>query len=193
MRRRQEQKNNFRHSTVERRGIPLTWGLVPAPPVTSCVVTHILGRACPPGSSSRLWVRLWVSFMAYARVAVSESPDQGSDSLSVTKMIIIGTTAAAAAAKSLQSCLILCDLIDSSPPGSPVSGILQARILEWLSISFSNAWKWKMKVKSLGRVRLLVTPCTAALQVPPSMEFSRQEHWSGVPLPSPETTAVGSK
>ena len=77
--------------------------------------------------------------MAYAWVAVSESPDQGSDSLSVTKMIIIGTTAAAAAAKSLQSCLILCNLTDSSPPGSPVRGILQARILEWLSISFSNA------------------------------------------------------
>ena len=76
--------------------------------------------------------------MAYARVAVSESPDQGSDSLSVTKMIIIGTTAAAAA-KSLQSCLILCNLTDSSPPGSPVPGILQARILEWLSISFSSA------------------------------------------------------
>ena len=76
--------------------------------------------------------------MAYARVAVSESPDQGSDSLSVTKMIIIGTTAAAAA-KSLQSCLILCNLTDSSPPGSPVPGILQARILEWHSISFSSA------------------------------------------------------
>ena len=66
--------------------------------------------------------------------------------------------AAAAAAKSLQSCPTLCDTIDSSPPGSPVPGILQARTLEWVAISFSNAWKWKMKVKSLSRVRLLATP-----------------------------------
>ena len=71
---------------------------------------------------------------------------------------------AAAAAKSIQSCLTLCDPIDSSPPGSPVPGILQARTLEWVAISFSNAWKWKNKVKSLSRVRLLVTPWTAAYQ-----------------------------
>ena len=81
---------------------------------------------------------------------------------------------AAAAAKSLQSCLTLCDHIDGSPPGSPIPGILQARILEWVAISFSNAWKWKVKVKSLSRVRLLATPRTAAHQVPPSMGFSRQ-------------------
>ena len=56
---------------------------------------------------------------------------------------------AAAAAKSLQSCPILCDPIDSSPPGSPVPGILQARTLEWVAISFSNAWKWIVKVKPL--------------------------------------------
>jgi len=79
----------------------------------------------------------------------------------------------AAAAKSLQSCLTLCDTIDSSPPGSPVPGILQARTLEWVAISFSNAWKWKVKVKSLSRVQLLATPWTAAHQAPPSMEFSR--------------------
>ena len=91
----------------------------------------------------------------------------------------------AAAAKSLQLCLTLCDLIDSSPPGSPIPGILQARTLEWVAISFSNAWKWKVKVKSLSRVRLLATPWTAAHQAPPSMGFSRQEYWSGVPLPSP--------
>ena len=91
---------------------------------------------------------------------------------------------AAAAAKSLQSCLTLCDPIDGSPPGSPVPGILQARTLEWVAISFSNVWKWKLKVKSLIRVRLLATPWTAAFQAPPSMGFSRQEHWSGVPLPS---------
>ena len=94
-------------------------------------------------------------------------------------------SAAAAAAKSLQSCPTLCDPIDSSPPGFPVPGMLQARILEWVAISFSNAWKWKVKVKSLSRVRLCATPWTAAYQAPPSMGFSRQEYWSGVPLPSP--------
>ena len=88
-------------------------------------------------------------------------------------------------AKSLQSCPTLCDPIDDSPPGSPVPGILQARTLEWVAISFSNAWKWKVKVKSLSRVRPSATPWTAAYQAPPSMGFSRQKHWSGVPLPSP--------
>ena len=91
----------------------------------------------------------------------------------------------AAAAKSLQSCPTLCDPIDSSPPGSPIPGILQARTLEGVAISFSNARKWKVKVKSLSCVRLLATPWIAAYQAPPSMGFSRQEHWSGVPLPSP--------
>ena len=89
--------------------------------------------------------------------------------------------AAAAAAKSLQSCLTLCDPTDSIPPGSPVPGILQARTLEWVAVSFSNAWKWKVKVKSLSHVWLLATPWTAAHQAPPSMGFSRQEYWSGVP------------
>ena len=93
--------------------------------------------------------------------------------------------AAAAAAKSLQSCPTLCDPIDGSPRGSPVPGILQARTLEWVAISFSNAWKWKVKVKLLSRVWLLATPWPAAHQAPPSMGFSRQEYWSGVPLPSP--------
>ena len=92
---------------------------------------------------------------------------------------------AAAAAKSLKSCPTLCDPIDGSPPGSPVPGILQARTLEWVAISFSNAWKWKVKVKSLSRVWPSATPWTAAFQAPPSMGFSRQEYWSGVPLPSP--------
>ena len=90
----------------------------------------------------------------------------------------------AAAAESRQSCPTLCDPIDGSPSGSPVPGILQARTLEWVAISFSNAWKWKVKVKSLSHVRLLVTPWTAAHQAPPSMGFSRQEYWSGVPLPA---------
>ena len=91
---------------------------------------------------------------------------------------------AAAAAKSLQSCPTPCDPIDGSPPGSPVPGILQARTLEWVAISFSNAWKWKVKVKSLSRVWLFATPWTAAYQAPPPRGFSRQEYWSGVPLPS---------
>ena len=88
----------------------------------------------------------------------------------------------AAAAKSLQSCPTLCDPIDASPPGSPIPGILQARTLEWVAISFSNAWKWNMKMKSLSRIRLLAIPWTAAHQAPPSMGFSRQEYWSGVLL-----------
>ena len=82
----------------------------------------------------------------------------------------------AAASESHQSCPALCDPIDSSPPGSPVPGILQARTMEWVAISFSNAWKWKMKVKLLSRVRLLATPWTAAYQAPLSMGFSRQEY-----------------
>ena len=91
----------------------------------------------------------------------------------------------AIAAKSLQLCLTLCDPREGSPPGSPVPGILQARTPEWVAISFSSAWKWKVKVKSLSHVRLLATPWTAAHQAPPSMGFSRQEYWTGVPLPSP--------
>ena len=70
-------------------------------------------------------------------------------------------------------------------PGSLVPGILQARTLEWVAISFSNAWKWKVKVKSLSCVRLFATPWTAAYQASPSMGFSRQEYWSGSPVPSP--------
>ena len=93
-------------------------------------------------------------------------------------------TAAAAAAKSLQLCSTLCNPIDGSPLGSSVPGILQARTLEWIAISFSNAWKWKVKVKSLSRVQPSATPWTAAYQAPPPMGFSRQEDWSGVPLPS---------
>jgi len=103
------------------------------------------------------------------------------------------SAAAAAATKSLQSCPTLCDLIDGSPRGSPVPGILQTRTLEWVAISFSNAWKWKVKGKSLSRVWLLVTPWTAAYQAPPSMGFSRQEYWSGVPLPSPNSNIKESK
>ena len=95
------------------------------------------------------------------------------------------SNAAAAAAKSCQSCLTLCDPTDRSPPGSPVPGILQARTLGWVAISFSKAWKWKVKVKSLSHVWLFVTPWTAAHQASLSMGLSRQENWSRVPLPSP--------
>ena len=95
------------------------------------------------------------------------------------RIVLLWMFGAAAAAKSLQSCPTLCDPIDGSPPGSPIPGILQARTLEWVAISFSNAWKWKAKVKSLSRVQLFTTPWTP----PPSTGFSRQEYWSGVPLP----------
>ena len=91
--------------------------------------------------------------------------------------------AAAVAAKSLQPCLTLCDPIDGSPPGSPIPEILQARKLAWVAISFFDAWKWKVKVKSLSPAWLLATPWTAAYQALPSMGFSRQGYWSGVPLP----------
>ena len=90
--------------------------------------------------------------------------------------------AAAAAAKSLYSCPTLCDPIDGSPPGSSVPGILQATTLEWVAISFSNAWKCKVNMKSLSCVQLLETPWTATYQAPPPMGFSRQEYWSGLPL-----------
>ena len=105
-----------------------------------------------------------------------------SDSHEEYRGLGIKKRSAAAAAKSLQSCPTLCDPIDGSPPGSPVPRILQARTLEWVAISFSNAWKWQVKVKSLSRVWLFATPWTAAHQAPPSMGFSRQEYWSGVPF-----------
>ena len=90
---------------------------------------------------------------------------------------------AAAAAKSLQSCPTLCDPIDGSPPGSPVPGIVQARTLEWVAISFSNAWKWKIKVKSLSRIRLLATPWTA------TCHYKEAKHWlSKFPLLSTHRT-----
>ena len=105
--------------------------------------------------------------------------------ISVFNYVLIEFAAAAAAAKSLQSCPTLYDPRDGSPPGSPIPGILQARTLEWVAISFSNAWKWKVKVKSLSHVQLLATPWTAAYQAPLPMGYARQEYWSRVPLPSP--------
>ena len=120
-------------------------------------------------------LKLYALFETFLRNSISHITDQ-----------FIGYRVTGAA-RSLQSCPILRDPIDSSRPGSPAPGILQARTLEWVAISFSNAWKWKVKVKSLSRVWLLGTPWTAAYQAPPSMGFSRQEYWSGVPLPSPVT------
>ena len=133
----------------------------------------------------RLFATLWT---AARQASLSFTISQG-----LLKALFIGAAATAAAAKSLQSCPTLCDPVDGSPQGSPVPGILQARTLEWVAISFSNAGKWKVEVKSLSRVRLLVTPWTAAHQAPPSMEFSRQEYWSGVPLPSPSLHLPRSK
>ena len=126
-----------------------------------CVCMHahtILGQYWPQNSSWELFPPLFIFWKRLHAVAV--------------------------AAKSLQSCPTLCDPIDRSPSGSTVPGILQARTLEWVAIAFSNAWKWKVKVKSLSCVRLPATPWAAAYQAPLSMGFSRQEYWSGVPLPS---------
>ena len=128
---------------------------------------HIIQSICVSLSPLMIWQKKCLQFF-----------------ISKSLMIFINTAAAAAAAKSLQSCLTLCDPIDGSPWGSPVPGILQARTLEWVAIAFSNAWKWKVKVKSLSHVRLLATPWTAAYQAAPSMGFSRQEYWSVLPLPS---------
>ena len=108
------------------------------------------------------------------------------DKLNMENQWLPKSNNAAAAAKSLQSCPTLFDPIDGSPQGSPVPGFLQARTLEWVAISFSTAWKWKVKVKSLSPVWLLATPWTATYQALPSMGFSRQEYWSGLPLPSPK-------
>ena len=102
------------------------------------------------------------------------------------------TWEAPAAAVSLQSCPTLWPH-RWQPTRSPVPGILQARTLEGVAISFSNTWMWKVKVKSLSCVRLLVTPWTAAYQAPLSMGFSRQEYWSGLPLPSPWEAPTGIK
>ena len=135
---------------------------------------------CPLHLPQRLVVRIQWQWASSSLFSISHS----------NKMLLstdpkLCWAAAAAAAKSLQSCPTLCGPMHSSPPGSPVPGILQARTLEWAAISFSNAWKWKVIVKSLSHVWLLATPWTAAHQAPPSMGFSRQEYWSGVQLPSP--------
>ena len=131
-----------------------------------------------------VWFSLWGFGKMIAGVKFLLEPSFGNQApeTAAALNLLIVLSSAAAAAKLLQSCPTLCDPIDGSPPGSPVPGILQARTLEWVAISFSSAWKWKLKVKSFNRAWLLATPWPAAYQAPPSMGFSRQEYWSGVPF-----------
>ena len=121
-----------------------------------------------------LWLFWWIEYSGRLREPFTTAPF-------LEHLLLDSSHHAAAAAKSLQSCPTLCDPIDGSPPGSSMPRVLQARILEWVAIFFSNAWKWKVKVKLLSRVRPSATPWTAAFQAPPSMGFSRQEYWGGVP------------
>ena len=172
-----------------------SWGWFKLKAIESVMPSNYLDLCCPLflmcsifpsitvySNESALHIR-WSKYWTSATASVLPMNIQNWFPLGWTGLIFLQS--AAAAAKSLQSCLTLCDPIDRSPPGSPVPGILQARTLEWVAISFSNAWKWKVKVKSLSCVQLLATPWTAAHQAPPSIGFSRQEYWSGVPLPSP--------
>ena len=136
----------------------------------------------PPGTSvHRFYRQEYWSCCPPSR----DLPDSGTE-----PMFLMSPALAAAAAKLCRSCPNLGDPIDGSPPGSSVPGILQARTLEWVAISFSNVCKWKVKVKLLSHVWLLVTPWTAAYQAPPSMGFAGQEYWSGVPSPSPTETLL---
>ena len=128
-----------------------------------------------------LLLELWATFYVEYKLLLFKIKSQALSLLCILGMY----GGAAAAAKPLQSFPTLCNPIDGSPPGSAIPGILQARTLEWVVISFSRAWKWKVKVKSLSHVQLLATPWTAAYQTPPSMGLSRQGYWRGVPLPSP--------
>ena len=129
------------------------------------------------------WALLWLPLIAskYCLQTLHLKHEYRRERIKLDVMLLLLTN-------SLQSCPTLCDPIDGSPPGSPIPGILQARTLEWVAISFSSAWKWKVTVKSLSRVWLFATPWTVAYQAPPSMGFSRQE----VPLPSPRRCAVDS-
>ena len=176
------------------------WSRLPCPPpdhlpnpgieLASLLCTALAGSfftTKPPGKTLNLRGQVW-NWDAIAGCSLTVFLAKLCDSTITGRDLhqqFVTMTAAAAAAKSHQSCPTLCDPIDGSPPGSPVLGILQARVLEWVAISFSNAWKWKVKVKSLSHVRLLAIPRTAAYQAPPSTGFSRQEYWSGVPSPSP--------
>ena len=147
------------------------WSLYQEGPLEENMATH---------SSILTWVMPWTEEPGRLQSIGSQRVRHNWSDLARKRSIILAATA-----KSLQSRPTLCDPIDGSPPGSPVPGILQARTIERVAISFSNAWKWKVKVKSISHVQLLATPWTAAYQAPLSMRFSRQEYWSGVPLPSP--------
>ena len=125
---------------------------------------------------------IWLRLQVLSGFQRQSSPDTHTHLILYNCVCVcVCVCACRSAAKSLQSCPTLCDAIDGSPPDSPVPGILQARTLEWVAIYFLQC----VKVKSLSRVRLLATPWTAAHQASPSLGFSRQEYWSGVPLPSP--------
>ena len=145
------------------------------------------------GNSERLYFwglqnhcRWWLHPCNWKTLAPwKKSYDQPSQHIKKQRYYFADKGPSAAAAKSLQLSPALCNPIEGSPLGSPVPGIPQARTLEWVAISFSSAWKWKVKVQLLSRVWLLVTPWTAAHQASLSMGFSRQEYWSGVPSPSP--------
>ena len=148
----------------------------------SCLTRYNSMDCSPPGSSVhglfQARILVWVAISYFRRSFLPRDP---------THIFHIGRWilyhwAAAAAAKSFQSCPTLCDPIDNSQPGSPIPGILQARTLEWVAISFSNAWKWKVKVKSCPT---LSDPMDWSLPGSSIHGFSRQEYWSGVPLPSP--------
>ena len=125
---------------------------------------------------------LYITFILFCKVGLRDSK--------ITDRVTV-LLAASAAAKSFQSCPTLCEPRDGSPPGSPVARILQARTLEWVAISFSKAWMWKVKVKSLSHVPLFATPWTAAYQAPLSMGFVRQEYWSGARVSGNSTRVLG--
>ena len=159
-------------------------GIEPRSPTLQVILYHLRHQGRPwtlewvaySFSRGSSWLRNWTGVTLIAG---------GLHQLSYQGSPMIISAAAAAAAKLLQSCPTLCDPIDGSPRGFCAPGILPAITLEWAAISFRNAWKWKVKVKSLSRVWLFATPWSAAHQASPSMGFSRREHWSGVPLPSP--------
>ena len=172
---------------------------VPHPESPSRLPPHTipLGHPSAPAPSILHWIWTGQSFLIWYYTCFNvilpnhptfplpQSPKDCSIHLCLFCCFAYRVIVAAAAAKSLQSCPTLCNPIDyGSLPGSAIPGILQARTQEWVAISFSNAWKWKVKMNALSRVWLLATPWTAAYQAPPSMGFSKQEYWSGVPLPS---------
>ena len=177
------ESNTDHHSTAIAWAWAFMSGLVCCLSIFNAFLAMPLSSFNLSSPSSQSYLFLWNPPLASQRI-----PRKGNASCLSLILLCCATFhvpfvhVAAAAAKSLQSCSTLRDPIDGSPPGSPVPGILQARTLEWVVISLSNTWKWKVKVKSLSHVWLLATPWTAAYQAPPSMGFSRQEYWSGVPL-----------